>query len=476
MSVKVEKTENKNELKLEFTVEAKIFDEGIKTVFNKNAKYFNIPGFRKGKAPMNIVEKVYGDEIFYEDAFNEVVPDVYAAAIKEENLDVVSKPDIQVTQIGKGKDLIFTAVVQTKPEVKLGKYKGVSLDKPEYAVTDESIDHELNQMAERNARMVTVTDRAAKKGDTAVIDFVGTVDGVAFEGGKAENHELELGSGSFIPGFEDQVIGMKAEEKKDVKVTFPEDYFSKELAGKEAVFAVTVHEIKKKELPKLDDEFAKDVSEFDTIAELKADIKAKQEKDNELRAKNDLEEAAVKAVTEVSEVEIPSGMVELELDNMVEDMNRRMSYQGVTFDQYLNMIGKTMADFRKESEESAKSSVKMRLVLEAIYKDAGLKVEDSEIDSKVKELAEAYARKEDELKANEELMTNIKNSLETEKTINYLVENAKVSKAAKKEEKAPKAEKEAKVEKETKTSKAKAEKADKEEKDDKKTTTKKASK
>ncbi len=468
MSVKVEKTENKNELKLEFTVEAKIFDAGIKKVFEKNAKYFNIPGFRKGKAPMNIVEKFYGDEIFYEDAFNEVVPEVYESAIKEEKLDVVSKPDIQVTQIGKGKDLIFTAVVQTKPEVKLGKYKGIELEKSEHEVTEDSIKHELDQMAERNARMVSVTDRATEKGDTAVIDFVGTVDGVAFEGGKAENHELELGSGSFIPGFEDQVIGMKIDENKDVKVKFPEEYFSKELAGKDAVFNVTVHEIKKKELPKLDDEFAKDVSEFDSLEELKADIKAKQEKDNEARTKSELEEAAVKAVTDLAEVDIPSGMVEIELDNMVEDMNRRLSYQGVSFEQYLNMIGKKMADFRKESEESAKSSVKMRLVLEAIFNDAKLAVEDAEIDSKVKELAEAYGRKEDELKANTELMKNIKNSLETEKAINYIVENAKVGKATKKATKTAKTEKVEKADKEAKETK----KADKAEKTEKKTTKK----
>lgn len=468
MSVKVEKTENKNELKLEFTVEAKVFDAGIKKVFEKNAKYFNIPGFRKGKAPMNIVEKFYGDEIFYEDAFNEVVPEVYESAIKEEKLDVVSKPDIQVTQIGKGKDLIFTAVVQTKPEVKLGKYKGIELEKSEHEVTEDSIKHELDQMAERNARMVSVTDRAAEKGDTAVIDFVGTVDGVAFEGGKAENHELELGSGSFIPGFEDQVIGMKIDENKDVKVKFPEEYFSKELAGKDAVFNVTVHEIKKKELPKLDDEFAKDVSEFDSLEELKTDIKAKQEKDNEARTKSELEEAAVKAVTDLAEVDIPSGMVEIELDNMVEDMNRRLSYQGVSFEQYLNMIGKKMADFRKESEESAKSSVKMRLVLEAIFNDAKLAVEDAEIDSKVKELAEAYGRKEDELKANTELMKNIKNSLETEKAINYIVENAKVGKATKKATKTAKTEKVEKADKEAKETK----KADKAEKTEKKTTKK----
>ena len=468
MSVKVEKTENKNELKLEFTVEAKVFDAGIKKVFEKNAKYFNIPGFRKGKAPMNIVEKFYGDEIFYEDAFNEVVPEVYESAIKEEKLDVVSKPDIQVTQIGKGKDLIFTAVVQTKPEVKLGKYKGIELEKSEHEVTEDSIKHELDQMAERNARMVSVTDRAAEKGDTAVIDFVGTVDGVAFEGGKAENHELELGSGSFIPGFEDQVIGMKIDENKDVKVKFPEEYFSKELAGKDAVFNVTVHEIKKKELPELDDEFAKDVSEFDSLEELKADIKAKQEKDNEARTKSELEEAAVKAVTDLAEVDIPSGMVEIELDNMVEDMNRRLSYQGVSFEQYLNMIGKKMADFRKESEESAKSSVKMRLVLEAIFNDAKLAVEDAEIDSKVKELAEAYGRKEDELKANTELMKNIKNSLETEKAINYIVENAKVGKATKKATKTARTEKVEKADKEAKETK----KADKAEKTEKKTTKK----
>ena len=461
MSVKVEKTENKNELKLEFTVEAKIFDEGIKKVFNKNAKYFNIPGFRKGKAPMNIVEKFYGDEIFYEDAFNEVVPEVYENAIKEEKLEVVSKPDIQVTQIGKGKDLIFTAIVQTKPEVSLGKYKGIELEKNEYTVTEDSIKHELDQMAERNARMVTVTDRPAKKGDTVVIDFEGTVDGVAFEGGKAENHELELGSGSFIPGFEDQVIGMKPEDKKDVKVKFPEDYFSKDLAGKDAVFAVTVHEIKNKELPKLDDEFAKDVSEFDSLKELKADIKAKQEKDNELRVKSELEEAAVKKATDLAKVDIPSGMVELELDNMVEDMNRRLSYQGVTFEQYLKMIGKTMADFKKENEESAKASVKMRLVLEAIYKDAKLEITDKEVDEKVKELANAYGRKEEELKSNEELMKNIKNSIETEKAVNYLIENAKISKKV--------AEK--KTEKATKTTKAsKTDKTEKEDKKEEKTT------
>ena len=435
MSVKVAKTENKNELKLEFTVESKIFEEGIKKVYNKNARYFNIPGFRKGKAPMQIVEKFYGDKIFYEDAFNEIVPEIYDSAIKEEKLDVVSKPEISIEQMEKGKDLIFTAIVQTKPDVKLGNYKGIEVEKPEYTVTEESIEKELKQRAEKNARIVTISDRAAKKGDTVVIDFDGSVDGVHFDGGKSENYELELGSNTFIPGFEDQVIGMKSEESKDVKVKFPDDYFSKELAGKDAVFAVTLHEIKAKELPKIDDEFAKDISEFDTLKELKEDIKSKQEKDNELRAKSQIEDSAVKKVTENAEVEIPSGMIELEIDNMAEDMNRRLSYQGVTFEQYLKMVGKTMADFRKESEEPAKLSIKTRLVLEAVFKDAKLKVENKELDEKVKELAEAYGRKEDELKANEELMKNIKNSIESEKAVNLIVENIKFTKPAAKKEK-----------------------------------------
>ena len=368
MSVKVEKTENKNEVKLEITVDAKVFDQGIKTVFNKNAKYFNIPGFRKGKAPMNIVEKYYGDEIFYEDAFNEVAPAAYDEAITSEKLEVVSKPQIDIVQIGKGKDLVFTAVVALKPEVKLGKYKGISVEKVEYKVTDEEVEAQINSMAERNSRMITVTDRAAKKGDTAVIDFVGSVDGVEFEGGKAENHELELGSNTFIPGFEDQVIGMKAEEVKDISVKFPEDYFSKDLAGKDAIFKVTVHEIKQKELPKIDDEFAKDVSEFDTLAELKADLKAKKEQQYADQSKAELEEKAVREVANVSEVEIPQGMVEVELDNMEEDMNRRLSYQGINFEQYLQMLGRTKADFRRESEEPARDSIKMRLVLKQFAK------------------------------------------------------------------------------------------------------------
>ena len=471
MSVKVEKTENKNELKLEFTVEAKVFDEGIKKVFNKNARYFNIPGFRKGRAPMNIVEKYYGDEIFYEDAFNEVVPAIYDEAIKNEKLEVVSRPKIDIVQMEKGKDLIFTAIVDVKPEVKLGKYKGISIEKTEYKVEETDIDAEIKTMAERNSRMVTVSDRAAKKGDIAVIDFVGSVNGVEFEGGKASNHELELGSNTFIPGFEDQVIGMKTEEVKDVKVKFPEEYFSKELAGKDAVFKVTLHEIKEKELPKIDDEFAKDVSEFDTLKELKADIKSKKEKQNEERSKAELEEKAVKAVAADSTIDIPSGMIELEIDNMEQDMDRRLSYQGINLEQYLQMLGKTKVDFRNESQEPAKQNIQIRLVLDAVFNDAKLEISDKEVDEKIKELATTYGRKEEDLRNNEELLGHIKDSIKSEKAIAYIVDNAKVKVIEEKKEKEEKTEK---VEKKSTTKKtSKKAEADKEAKSEKETKTEK---
>ncbi len=434
MSIKVEKTDNKNELKLEFTIEAKVFEEGMKTVYKKNAKYFSIPGFRKGKVPMNMVEKFYGSEVFYEDTFNEIVPEIYDKAIKEEKLDIVSHPEIDVVQMEKGKDLIFTAVVQTKPEVKLGKYKGISLEKNKYEVTDCDIEHELEHMADRNSRMITVTDRPAKLEDTVVIDFCGSVDGKEFEGGKAENHELKLGSNTFIPGFEDQVVGMKTEEEKDINVKFPEEYFSKELAGKDAVFKVKVHEIKEKELPKIDDDFAKDVSEFDTLKELKADIKAKKEEANAQRSKNELQEVAVKAVAEATSIDIPSGMIEAEIDSMVQDMDQRLAYQGLGLEQYLKMVGKSMEDYKKDCEEPAQEAVKMRLVLEAVAKDAKIQVTDKEIEEKMKELAAAYGRKEEELMKNEELKKNIEISIQSEKAMDYIIDHAKVKEVVAKAE------------------------------------------
>lgn len=426
MSIKVEKTDNKNELKLEFTVEAAKFDEAMKKVYFKTAKYFNVPGFRKGKAPMNIVERYYGDEIFYEDTFNEILQEVYEKELLENNITAVSYPDLDIKQIGKGKDLIFTAVVQTKPEVTPGKYKGIELKKVEYNVSDEDIDHELGHMAERNARIVTVEDRPVENGDITVIDFEGFVDGKAFEGGKAEEHELTIGSNTFIPGFEDQIIGMKIEEEKDIQVKFPDEYFSKELAGKDATFKVKLHEIKKKELPAIDDELAKDVSEFDTLADLKKSIKDKLTKENETRAKYEMEEAAIKAVCDNTEIDIPSGMIETEIDNMQKDIENRMQYQGLTLDQYLQMVGKTKAEFRKDYEEQAKEAVKSRLVLEAVSKAEKIEATDEEIDEKIKEMAENYGKTADDLKDNEALRNYLKGNIETEKTIDFIIKNAKI--------------------------------------------------
>ena len=426
MDVKVEKTENKNEVKLLFTVEAKRFEEAMNKVYTKTAKYFNIPGFRKGKAPMQLVERQYGSEIFYEDAFNELAPEVYDEAIKENNIEAVSKPDIDITQMEKGKDLVFTAVVQTKPEVELGKYKGIEIKKIEYNVSDEDINHEIGHMQERNSRLVSVDDRPVENGDVTVIDFEGSVDGVPFEGGKAEGHELEIGSNTFIPGFEDQIIGMKLDEEKDIKVKFPDEYFSKDLAGKDAVFKVKLHEIKKKELPKVDDEFAKDVSEFDTLEELKNSIKEKLDVENKNKEKYETEEEAIKTVCENTQIDIPNGMIETEIDNMVKDIENRLSYQGLKLEQYLQMIGKTEGEVRKEFEEQANRSVKSRLVLEAIVKAEKLQASEEEIGEKIKEMAKQYNKPEEELLANEQLREYIGESMKTEKAIEFIVKNAKI--------------------------------------------------
>ena len=426
MSIKIEKTENKNELKLEFTVEAKKFDETMKKVYFKTVKYFNIPGFRKGKAPMNIIERYYGNEIFYEDTFNEILQEIYDKELKENNITAVSYPDLDVKQIGKGQDLIFTAIVQVKPEVELGKYKGIEIKKVEYNVSEEDINHELGHMAEKNSRIVTVEDRAVESGDITVIDFEGFVDGKAFEGGKAENHELTIGSNTFIPGFEDQIIGMKKDEEKDIKVKFPEEYFSKDLAGKDATFKVKLHEIKKKELPELDDEFAKDVSEFDTLKELKASVKEKLETENKQKEKYETEEAAIKQICENTKIDIPSGMIETELDNMQKDIEQRLQYQGMNFDMYLQMIGKTKEEFRTENKEQATEAIKSRLVLEAITKAEKIEADDNEVTEKIKEMATNYGKTEDELLKNENLKNYIKESLKTEKTIEFIVNNAKI--------------------------------------------------
>ena len=427
MNCKLEKTENANEVKFEITVEAEKFDEAIKKVYFKSAKYFNIPGFRKGKAPMQIVEKYYGTEIFYEDAFNEIAGEALEEAVAENKVDIVSRPEVDIKQMEKGKDLIFTAVMQTKPEAELGKYKGIEIPKIEYNVSDEDINHELEHMQEHNSRLISIDDRAVEKGDTVNIDFEGFVEGKAFEGGKAEKYDIEIGSNTFIPGFEDGVIGMKIDEEKDIDVKFPKEYFSKELAGKDAMFKVKLHEIKKKELPKLDDEFAKDVSEFETLKELKEDIKKKQQKQNDDKAKYETEDAVIKAVCENVKVDIPSGMIETEVDNMIKDIEQRLSYQGLKLEQYLQMMGKTTEEMRKEYEPQAIDSIKSRLALEAVIKAEKIEATEEEVDEKMKEMAKNYGKENDEeFMKNENVRNYIKDGLTSQKAIEFLVKNAKM--------------------------------------------------
>ena len=426
MNIKVENTENKNEVKLTFNIEAEKFEEAIKKVYAKTAKYFNIPGFRKGKAPLQLVERQYGTAIFYEDAFNELVPEIYDEAIKENKVEAVSKPNIDIVQMEKGKELIFTATVETKPEVELGKYKGIEIKKIEYNTSDKDIEHELGHMAEKNARLVTVEDRPVENGDITTIDFEGSVDGVKFEGGSSENHELTIGSNTFIPGFEEQIIGMKIDEEKDIKVKFPDDYFSKDLAGKDAVFKVKLHEMKKKELPKMDDEFAKDVSEFDTLDELKNSIKERLDTQNIDKAKYETEEEAIKIVCENTKIDIPNGMIEMEIDNMIHDMEHRLQYQGLNLSQYLQIMGKTEEDMKSEFKEQAEKSVKSKLVLEAIVKAEKIEANPDEVTEKIKEMAAQYGRKEEELIENIQLQDYIAESLKSEKAIDFIVKNAKI--------------------------------------------------
>ena len=458
MNCKVQETKNANEVKLEITIEAEKFENAIKKVYFQSAKYFNIPGFRKGKAPQNIVERYYGKEIFYEDAFNDLVPAEYEKALNDNNIDAVSRPQIDIVKMEKGQDLEFTAIVQTKPEVVLGKYKGIEIEKIEYNVKAEDIENELADMQDKNARLVTVDDRAAQNGDTAKIDFEGFVDEVAFEGGKGENYDLVLGSGSFIPGFEEQVVGMKIDDEKEIKVTFPKEYFSKDLAGKEATFKVKLHELKKKELPALDDEFAKDVSEFDTLEELKNSIKERLKKQNKDREKYEKQDAVVKAVVETLNVDIPSGMIEMEIENMMKDMEQRMSYQGLKMEQYLKMINKTEEEFKKEYEPQAIEAIKSRLAIEAVIKAEKIEAKEEEIKEKIEEMAKSYGKDAKELENNENVKNYIKQGIESEKAMDFLVENSKEKKpVAKKENKKEEVSEKEKSKKEEKKETKKAE-------------------
>ena len=427
MNANIEKLED-SQVKIEVTIEAEKFDKAMDEAFKKNAKYFRIPGFRNGKAPRKIVEKTYGEGVLYEEAFNIVAPEVFDEIVKENKLDVVSTPEIDITQIGSGKDLVFTAKVTVKPEVKLGKYKGIKLEKKEYPVTEEDIQKHLNEMAEKNARMVTADKRRKlKEGDTAVIDFEGFVDGVAFEGGKAENHSLEIGSGSFIPGFEEQLVGMKYDEEKEITVKFPDEYFSEDLAGKDATFKVKLHEIKTKELPEIDDEFAKDVSEFDTLEELKEDIKEHIEEENAARAKFEEEDEAINQVLEATELKVPQAMIDSEVDAYIHDMEHRLSHQGFDLNTYLGLVGKTMEEMRAEHAEKAEKNVKTRLVLEAIFEKEELEVTDENIETKLRDFAKAYGKDADEMvkNANEQTKAYMKEELKYEVAVKFIIANAK---------------------------------------------------
>lgn len=427
MNTKVEKIEN-NVVKVEVSVPVEKFQEALKKAYQKNVKKFNIPGFRKGKAPMHIIEQYYGEGVFFEDAVEFVIDETYPQAVKESGISPVDYPKVDVVQIGKDTEFIYTAEVVVKPEVKLGEYKGLEVKKVEYPVTDEEVNAELEAMREKNARIISKEDGAVENGDIAVIDFEGFIDGVAFEGGKGENYDLTIGSASFIPGFEEQLIGVKAGEEKDVNVSFPEDYHAEELKGKPALFKVTVKEIKYKELPELDDEFAKDVSEFDTIDEMKADSRKKLEESSSLRAKNEYEEEVIKKAVEGSEVEIPEAMIEREIDYMVKDLDYRLRYQGLTIDKYVELMGITMDKIREDFKEVASTRVKTNLTLEAIAKAENMTASEEEIDAKADEMAKRYGM-EDTAKVKETILKNQKEIIEEEivnnKVIEFLVKSSK---------------------------------------------------
>ena len=395
---KLEKIENSvAEFKLDVSPEK--FEEGMKKSYQKNVKYINVPGFRKGKAPRAMIEKMYGAEIFYEDALNFVFGDVYEDAIKELDIDPVDNPEItDVSEIKKDENVTLSVKVTVKPEVKLAKYKGIKLEKVEYNVSDEDVDAEISRLQERNSRIAEVEDRPVAKDDIAVIDFEGFKDGVAFEGGAGKDFELTIGSGQFIPGFEDQLIGANKGDDVTVNVTFPEDYHAEDLKGAAVEFKVKVNAIKKKELPELDDEFAKDVSEFDTLEELKNDTKAKLEKQNNDRAKAETEDKAIEAVAEKTEVEIPECMVNHQLDNMLRDYDARLQGQGITLQQYFQMTGMTADKFKEQFKEHAEKQVKVSLTLEAIAKAEKVDATAEDIEEEYNKIAENYQMKAEDIK------------------------------------------------------------------------------
>lgn len=397
MSLQVEKLE-KNMAKLTIEVSAEELEKAIQGAYLKNKNKINIPGFRKGKAPRKMIEQMYGKEVFYEDAANALIPEAYEKALEECTEEIVSSPKIDVTQLEAGKPFIFTAEVALKPEVTLGTYKGVKVAKAEVEVTDAEVDVEVEKEREKNSRTVSVTDRAVKDGDMTVIDFEGFVDGVAFEGGKGENYPLTIGSGAFIPGFEEALIGAEIGVETDVNVTFPEEYQAEELAGKPAVFKCTVKEIKEKELPELNDEFAGEVSEFETLAEYKEDVKKKLAEKKETEAKNMKEDAVVDAIIAEAQMEIPDAMVETQQRQMVEDFAQRIQSQGITMDQYMQFTGLTAAKLMDQVKPQALKRIQSRLVLEAVVAAEEMTATEEEFDAEVAKMAEAYKMEADKVK------------------------------------------------------------------------------
>lgn len=385
--------------KLTIEASAEDFEKAIEAAYNKNKGKMSIPGFRKGRAPRAMLEKMYGTGIFYEDAANALIPEAYEKALEEnKELEVVSQPQIDVVQVEKGKPFIFTAEVALKPEIELGKYKGVKIEKIETEVTEEEITKEIDRERESNARTISVEDRAVQEKDMTIIDFEGFVDDVAFEGGKGENYPLTIGSGAFIPGFEEQVIGAKLNEEIEVTVTFPEDYQAKDLAGKAAVFKVTVKEIKEKELPELDDEFAGEVSEFDTLAEYKEDIKAKLSEKKASEAKSKMEDAVIEAIINDSRMEIPDAMVDTQTKQMAQDYAGRLQQQGLSLEQYFQFTGMDMNKFLDQMRPGALKRIQSRLVLEAVVKAEGIQVSDEEFDAEIAKMAGTYQMEADKLK------------------------------------------------------------------------------
>ncbi|MDP4117986.1 MAG: trigger factor [Bacillota bacterium] len=426
----VKEIKEHNEVILEITVDAAKFEDALEKSYRKNIKQISLPGFRKGKAPRKMVEKAYGESVFYEDAMDVVFEDTYAGAIEESEVEPVSRPEIDIKQIGSGKDFIYTAKIYVKPEVELGDFKGIEVEKVEYSVKDEDVDAEIHNMLERVAHFVDITDKPVENGNVAVIDFEGFLDGVPFEGGKGENHNLTIGAGEFIPGFEDQLIGKNIGDEVDVNVTFPEEYHSAELAGKAVVFKVKINGIKAKEYPAIDDEFAKDVSEFDTMEALKKATRDKLEGNAENRTEKEQGDKIIEAVTALATIDIPDIMVENQIDEYIEDMQYRIQMQmpGITFEQYLQYTGSTLEQFRSNMKDRALSDVKTRLVLEKISKDEKIDATDADVDAEIDKIAEQYKMETDKVREllKENGIKNMKNDIIIRKTVEFLKGQVKV--------------------------------------------------